>query len=252
MAAEKSLALVVRIVEFSESSCVVTLFTRDFGKISGLAKGARRRKSPFESAIDLLSLCRLVFLHKSSDALDILTEANLERRFRAGSRDLVRLYAAYYLAELLNELTYEYDSHPELFDLANRTLIQLDGDDEVARVLLRFELHILRLLGHLPSLLVCVECGTGLVTSSGRVTFGQLAGGVICHQCKLGKHQLVSVSTEALNVLIQFADENDESWKHVAVSKRVRGEIRGLLNHYVTHLLGKPPRLHRYLGLLST
>src|SRR4026207_2013794 len=116
MSAEKSLAIVLRVVEFSETSCVVTLYTRDFGKIGALAKGARRPKSPFESALDLLAarraafppetsdprqprgpvesarallaVCRVVFLHKSSDALDLLTEARLERRFRAARRDL--------------------------------------------------------------------------------------------------------------------------------------------------------------------
>ncbi len=81
MSSEKTLAIVVRVVEFSESSCVVTLFTRDFGKVGALAKGARRPKSSFESALDLLAVCRIVFLHKSSDTLDLLTEAKLERRF---------------------------------------------------------------------------------------------------------------------------------------------------------------------------
>ena len=99
MASEKSRAIVLRLVDFSESSCIVTLFTEDFGKIGALAKGARRLKGPFESALDLLAVCRIVFLHKSSDALDLLTEAKLERRFRAASRDLSRLYAGYYMAE---------------------------------------------------------------------------------------------------------------------------------------------------------
>ncbi len=85
MAAEKTLAIVLRVIEFSETSCVVTLYTREFGKITGLAKGARRKKSPFESALDVLALVRLVFLRKTPPALDLLTEAKLERRFRAGS-----------------------------------------------------------------------------------------------------------------------------------------------------------------------
>src|ERR671912_2779882 len=97
---EKAEALVLRVVEFSETSSVVTLFTREFGKIHGLAKGARRPKGPFESALDLLSVVRLMVIRKSSDALDLLTEARLEQRFRAAGRDLARLYAAYYVAEL--------------------------------------------------------------------------------------------------------------------------------------------------------
>ena len=167
MSSEKSLAIVIRVVEFSESSCVVTLFTRDFGKISALAKGARRPKSPFEAALDLLAVCRVVFLRKSSDALDLLTEAKLERRFRSATRDLSRLYAGYYVAELLRDLTENGDPHPDLFQAADDTLARLDSDGDVAAEVLRFELTALRVLGHLPSLDDCVGCGE-IVTTTGR------------------------------------------------------------------------------------
>ena len=63
MAAEKTLAIVVRAYDFSETSRVVTLFTEEFGKITALAKGCKRPKSPFESALDVLTLSRIVFLH---------------------------------------------------------------------------------------------------------------------------------------------------------------------------------------------
>ena len=148
MSSEKELAIVLRTIAFSETSAIVTLFTRGRGKIGALAKGARRPKSPFESALDLLAICRIVFIHKSTEALDLLTEAKLERRFRAASRDLSRLYAGYYVAELLSELTSEGDPHPELFDEAIRTLQALDGVGDVARETLRFELVALSRLGH--------------------------------------------------------------------------------------------------------
>src|SRR3954452_21379994 len=116
MPSEKSHAIVLKLVEFSETSCVLTLFTEDFGKIGALAKGARRPKGPFEGALDLLALVRIVLIRKSSDTLDLLTEARLERRFRAAQRELVRLYAGYYVAELLAELTDTGDPHRELFE----------------------------------------------------------------------------------------------------------------------------------------
>ena len=73
MSLEKTDAIVIRLVDFSETSCVVTLFSRDYGKSNALAKGARRPKGPFDSDLDLFTVCRIVFLHKSSDALDLLT-----------------------------------------------------------------------------------------------------------------------------------------------------------------------------------
>src|SRR5262249_48611966 len=150
MAAEKATALVLRVIEFSETSSIVWLFTREFGKVRGLAKGARRLKGPFEAALDLLCHCRVLFLRKSSDALDLLTEAKLEQRFRP--RDLSSLYAGYYVAELLSEFTDDHDPHPPLFDAACEALTGLANEGRVASVVLRFEMTALRVLGHLPSL----------------------------------------------------------------------------------------------------
>ncbi len=251
MPAEKSLAIVLRLVEFSETSLVVTLFTREFGKISALAKGARRPKGPFEAALDLLALCRVVFLHKSTGALDLLTEAKLERRFRAAARDLSRLYAGYYVAELLAELTDEDDPHPELFDQANRALMDLDGDAPVGSTVLELEMSALRLLGHLPSLSECVGCGAA-VAAEGRVAFGLIAGGVLCAKCRTGQRSVVSVSAEALRGLRQLAEGQESGISSqpsiVGTEPKVFGEIRGLMSNYLAHHLGHKLRMHSYLG----
>jgi len=250
MSSEKATAIVIRTVEFSETSLVVTLFTRERGKIGALAKGARRLKGPFESALDLLALCRIVFLHKSSEALDLLTEAKLLRRFRTPGRELSGLYAGYYVAELLGELTDEDDPHPELFDLADQVLVALADGEPVARWVMRFELGALRLLGHTPSLDQCVECGAPVV-QTGRVAFGQLDGGVLCRACRPGKKQVVMVSAGVLRAMTQLADPDAIAWKRMEINSRSLGELRGLLNHYYTHLLGRKPRMHKYLGLLG-
>ncbi len=200
MPLEHATALVLRLVPWSEASFVCTLFTREFGRVRAVAKGAKRRKGPFESALDLLALCKVVFLRKSSDALDILTEAKLSRRFRLRGRELAGLYAGYYVAELLAELTDDYDPHPELFDLADQTLAALQDEPQVGRLVLRFELAAVRLLGHAPALTRCAECGAA-VGSEGRVAFGQISGGALCARCRPGKRQVVSLSQAAWQAL---------------------------------------------------
>jgi DNA repair protein RecO (recombination protein O) len=248
MSSEKATAIVLRVIEFSETSAVVTLFTREFGKIRALAKGARRPKGPFESALDLLGLCRIVFLRKSSDTLDLLTEAKLERRFRPPGRELSNLYAAYYVAELLSELTDDYDSHPELFDAADQTLAALRTSNAIAPLLLRFELTALGVLGHLPSLASCAECGT-TIKPAGRVPFSQAAGGVLCPSCRQGQRQIISISAKAHQALVQFSAAGEA--RGDGLEPRVYGELRAIMNHYWSHLMGHPARMQRYLGTMS-
>src|SRR5215470_2877931 len=105
------------------------MWTREFGKIRALAKGGRRLRSNFESALDLLTVCSIVLLRKSSGGLDLLTEAQVVQRFGRLTTDLPALYAGYYIAELLADWTEEDDPHPTLFEEALTTLGMLGQPD---------------------------------------------------------------------------------------------------------------------------
>ena len=128
MSTEKAQGLVVRATDFSETSRIVTLWTRELGKVRALAKGGRRLRSSFESALDLLTVCDIVLLRKNTASLDLLTEARVRERFGPLRRDLAALYGAYYVAELLGAWSQEYDPHPPLFDAALQTLRDLGLD----------------------------------------------------------------------------------------------------------------------------
>jgi DNA repair protein RecO (recombination protein O) len=180
--------------------------------------------------------------------LDLVTEAKLLRRFRPPGRDLRALYAGYYVAELLAELTHDDDPHPELFDLAERTLADLSAGGPVTRITLRFELQALRILGHLPSLSVCAACGSP-VRFERRVAFGLLDGGVLCQRCRSGKTQVASIRVEALRTMSELADPATLGRDPAQPDRGTGGELRGLLNRYLANLLGHQPRMHRYLGL---
>ncbi len=187
MAAEKALGVVLRTTDWSETSRIATIWTREFGKVRVLAKGGRRLKSPFESSLDLLTVCSIVFLRKSNDSLNLLTEAQVVTRYSQLRLDLAALYAAYYVAELMSEWTEDYDPHPVLFDelLATLAIFGMESAQKesfaVGARLVRFELVFLRELGYSPALEVCAACGKPL--SEGRVAFTHESGGVICAEC---------------------------------------------------------------------
>ena len=250
MAAEKAMALVLRTTDWSDTSRIATLWTREFGKVRGLAKGGRRLRSNFETALDLLTVCSIVFLRKSSGGLDLLTEARVAQRFPRLRKDLPALYAAYYVAELLADWTEDYDPHPSLFDEALATLeslgTSLPGEPQpvTGPRLARFELVLLRELGYSPILEACALCerpvnGQGL-------RFSSAAGGVVCSDCQARSRDSKPLTPEVWQAL-RALKESGEAWQR-AWSPGVRKGVRHLLDQYVTYLLGHPPRLLPYLG----
>ena len=97
----KDKAICLRAVNYSETSQVVTLFTRDHGKIAAMAKGSRRAKSSFDGAIEVFSFGETMFIIKDSGVqLATLTEFGQQPRFRMLSQNLNALNAALFAVEL--------------------------------------------------------------------------------------------------------------------------------------------------------
>jgi DNA repair protein RecO (recombination protein O) len=244
--AVRTSALVIRSVDVFETSKVLTLFSRDLGKVSALAKGARRLRSPFQSALDLLSVCDIVVLHKASEALDLLTEAALMERFDSLRRDLAALYAGYYIAELLNDLTDHHDPHPRLYDAAAITLRHLGDPVLRPRRLLRFELACLRELGLMPALDACVHCGAAVAARGDAVAFGLATGGVLCPACRPGQPHVATLSGRTLEAIRALASPGG-AWRELDADAATLAPVRGTLGAILSHLLGRRPRLLPYL-----
>jgi DNA repair protein RecO (recombination protein O) len=240
----------VRTADWSDTSRIATLWTREFGKVRVLAKGGRRLKSNFESALDLLTVCSIVLLRKSSGSLDLLTEARVVQRFPRLRKDLASLYAAYYVAELLSDWTEDYDPHPSLFDEALATLetlgTRLPGEPQPVTDLrlARFELVLLRELGYSPVLEACAFCQA---TVSGQgLAFSPSAGGVLCPACQARHRDRKPLPREGWDAL-RALYKSGEGWQQ-AWSPGARKAVRQVLGDYVTYLLGHRPRLLSYLG----
>ena len=247
MPAVRSQALVLRSFEVFETSIVATLFTRRLGKISALAKGGRRLKSPFQGGLDLLGVSDIVLLHKASEALDLLTEAAPVERFASLRSDLSALFAGYYIAELLTDLTDFHDPHPKLFDAAVVTLRHLGDSVLRDRRLLRFELACLRELGHMPALDACAHCGVVIDATVDPVAFGLATGGVLCPVCRPGQPHVSTISGRTLGALRTLATPGN-AWRDLDASAATLAPVRATLGAVVSHLLGRRPRLLPYLG----
>jgi DNA repair protein RecO (recombination protein O) len=250
---EKAIALVVRGNDWSETSRIVTLFTREFGKIRALAKGGRRLKSSFDVGFDLLTVCRVVFLRKSSGGLDLLTEAHMVETFPALRTNLPSLYAGYYVAELLADGTQDYDPHEALFDFALILLRRLNASpspNSLAADVSRFELVWLREIGYGPQFDACAVCAGELPVPwppAFRVTYSPEAGGVVCPDCFPSVRDQRPLSTEAWAELTELSRRVD-TFEHLReLPPGVRREVRAILGWTVSSVLGRRPRMLGYV-----
>jgi DNA repair protein RecO (recombination protein O) len=246
---ERATALVVRTTDWSETSRIATLWSREFGKLRVMAKGGRRLNSNFEVALDLLSVCNVVVLRKSSGGLDLLTEAQVAERFPRLRTALPALYAAYYIAELLSDGTEELDPHPALFDATLAALRDLgDAGPRTGPRLVAYELTWLHELGYSPALDACAACGRG-APARGSVeswpAFSAGAGGVVCATCaptQRDRRAITPAALAALRVLSRDGDAWRQTW-----GLAVRAELRQVLGQYITYRLGRRLRTLPYL-----
>lgn len=241
MAAEPALAIVVRGTDWSETSRITTLFTREFGKVRALAKGGRRLKSNFDVAFDLLTVCQIMFIRKSHGGLDLLTEARLEEQFPVLRQNLSALYAGYYVAELLADGTQDYDPHPALFGAAVEALRSL-GSGEPSATVSAFELVWLQELGYSPRLDACAGCGVERLNPSAAALYSPSAGGVLCPHCGPTFTDRRGASGAALVCLRALSEGVAPE-----LPEAIRGEVRQLLGQTVSCVLGRRPRLLGYV-----
>ena len=140
-------AILLRKTRFSETSLIVTWFTRDYGRLKTIVKGALRPKNRFAGVLDLFFDCEISIARSAKSELHTLREADL-RNARAGLRtDYRRVALASYFVELIELTTEPEHPAPELHDLLRRACDHLDQNPATSRALLHFESELARMLG---------------------------------------------------------------------------------------------------------
>lgn len=248
MAGEKADGIVIRQADFSESSRVITFFTREQGRVSVLAKGAKRLKGPFDAALDLLSTCGIVFLKKSSGALGILTQAHLISRFTPIPGELNSLYGGYYVADLLYQLTEDHDADARLFELTQQTLQDLSNPEvEPMTAVVQFEVGLLVCAGLFPDLTSCAVCGSPVATDA-KFAHWVSQGGLICGLCRREEYSGRSVTGGVIAVLRMLTNPGSGLAARVRLTKDQTRECHQLTVSAITHVLGRKPGTLRYLN----
>ena len=243
------LCICLRKTPYSETSQILTLFSRNHGLLRVIAKGAHRTTkagaSKFGGGIDLLDLADAVFTDRTDKDLATLTEWSLKDGHLELRKNLRGLYLAQYAAELVSLLIEEHDPHPELFDHLQTCLKNL-ATPALEQSFLAFEIELLRETGYLPELAICTSCGREISTNgANQISFSPDRGGVLCRNCENSFPQRFSLNSRLLGIMQIFTTNG--TTRLPILTRHQTDPINRLLSEYIEHTLGRRLRLPKYV-----
>ena len=238
---QKCEGIVIRRTDYGENNKIITIFTRELGKVGVMARGANKPNSRLASVTQLFYYG--YFLIQKSSGLGSLSQGESVDSFRHIREDIMCTAYASYIVELLDKGTEDRKPNPYLFELLYQTLhcINEGFDPEVLKAI--FEMKMLSVFGVPPVLDCCVNCRK----TEGEFSFSIREGGYLCHRCKqIDPYQLeISASTVKLLRLFYYFDLSRLG--NISLKEETKQELNKVIDAYYDNYLGLSLKSKKFL-----
>lgn len=256
MAFKKTEAIVIKAVNLREADKIITFFSRDYGKMQGIAKGVRKIKARYGGKLALFTRVNVIFFQKletmqsngihGTHPLLRITQVDVVESFAQLKTDFNRIVGASYIAEFLNRVFEEYDNtHHGVYPLVCETFRTLTAAENIRNILPAFEVKLLAHLGYAPVLERCAACKQAIQPPSPQqqggapvLGFSSATGGILCQRCRPLKKDNLPVSWTTLHLLRQFLTTNMHQIPALVMPKDVHQQIKTLLINYIQYHIG--------------
>ncbi|HEX2296866.1 MAG TPA: DNA repair protein RecO [Actinomycetota bacterium] len=233
----KDEAVVLKTIKLGEADRIVTLFTRDHGKVRAVAKGIRKTKSRFGARLEPFThVAVLVYRGRS---LDTITQADIVTSFHEVRAEYASLTAAAALVELVEKVTPDRERAASTYRLLLHGLQALRAG-HTTTVVPAFLVKLLSISGYHPQLTTCAGCGE---TSAGLGGFSPALGGAVCASCWRDDRDALEVSVDRLRLLGRLLERDFGEPAGAAEAD----EVTHVLRRYAEYHLERPLRSLRLL-----
>lgn len=249
-----ALAVVLSSIDYGESDKIVTFYTLEFGKIKGIAKGAKRSRKRFVNNLEPFSYIRLLFFQKQGRDLMMIEQADVIRRFDSLFLEIDRIAFGSCCLELLNEMTPEGQKNQKAFELLLKSLIMLDKGANIRTIVVFFEMKLLSILGYHPHLETCVVCkkpATRAGAAETKIFFSSVRSGILCPRCKCHEKSLIPVSPGTIKFLMLAAKTDVDKAERITMPDWAAEECKKIMDDFLRYQLGKELKSKRFLEKLQ-
>lgn len=237
MAIQKTEAILLRKQDLRETSLILTFYTRSFGKVKGVVKGARGPRSQCGGgAFEPLVHDEIIFYERKNAELFTISQCDLIEFFNPIRKSLEKLSYATYLTELLESVTTLTDKNEGLFELLLNSLHLLASGSSPKRVARIFEIKLISTMGIMPELSSCTICA-GPAGENAKFSFRN--GGLVCKNCLRADMHAVPILQGTVNFIGHIQNSNIDKVERVKVSERVGKELEAILKKFLEYHVGR-------------
>lgn len=249
MSTFSSPAILLRRLEVGDFDLIVSLFTLDHGKVSAIAKSAKKSTKRFAGVLELFSRLQVVCRAGRGKGLPVLQEAVLQEPFCAIRCDVKKTAYASYWSELLNSWLEEGDKQDRLFWLFEHVLGRLERGCESAELLsILFQMRFTAISGFSPSLQQCSCCKKDVDDMpEHRVVFDLSRGGLVCNACVSGTTGRLHLSKGTIKQLLWIESGGFSKAHRIRFSPATLEEGLQFLESFVPYQVGREPRSLKFL-----
>lgn len=246
-------AIVLRAIEHGDHDKIVTFFTLKQGKISLIAKGAKKSIRRFAGILELFSVLNLVWAHSRGRGLPILQEASVAHPFERIRTDIAKTAYASYWCELVYHWMEQGQKHVSVYELLEYTLDKLNaGDLSEGTLHLALQLRFMVLNGFRPGFEHCSTCHMPLEQcGSPAVAFDAMRGGILCPKCYRQKPGHLHLSKGTIKLLQWVLNAPLEKLHRLRFSEQAMQESLDMLEAFVPYHLGKETKSLKFLKALK-
>ena len=237
MPSHKTEAIVIQSMDFGERDKLVTFLTKKFGKLKGIAKGAKNSKKRFSGTLEIFSHVSLDFFVKENLGLARIESVSLIDPFSKIHESIEKVTYASYFSELVNEMVGEREENRSIFTLLLYFLKLLHHEKINEDYLRIFEVRLLTLLGYQPQLEKCLICEVEIGPDTLN-WFSLKKGGVVCPKCHRGIEG-IPISLGTSRILKAARSYPLSKIKRIRFTVQASKESRQILSNFVEYQLGK-------------
>ena len=253
MTLRSACGIILRVVDFGEADKLVTLYCPDLGRMTGIAKGAKKSKRRFVNKLEAFTLLRFFYRPPRGLAgLVLISEAELLDAHLSLRLDFRRYAAAMYLGELTLRFTSDNDPDQRLYILLKWAFAALDQGRTPQQIITLFHLHLLEAVGYRPELNCCAACHQS-VKAQRSYAFMPGSGSLLCDTCSLGKtSHALRLSVQTLRLLASAQSFELDRLCRLRFSQQALVEAMTALHYFSLHLLQQDVHSWRLLRPLMS